>query len=110
EQRRRARSRWKATVDPTRESRKVEQHVDRHDEDDDRAEDQLPERDRRALGKAHDLVRVVPDVVLANVVSEPWPFFLTWIPPKRCVSNQCCSWSTSRSAATCPVRPFTFVK
>ena len=66
-----ARPRRKAAVESVLQPREVEQHVDRDDEDDDRAEQELPDRDRSSLGKADDLVRVLADVVFADVAHEP---------------------------------------
>ena len=51
--------------------RKVEQHVDRDDEHHDHAEEQLADRDRSALEEVDHLVRVLADVVLADVAHEP---------------------------------------
>src|SRR6266508_2940455 len=68
--------RRKATVDRPREAWEVQQHVDRHDQDYDGAEEQLPDRDRGALEKVHDLVRVLADVVLADVAHEVVPALL----------------------------------
>src|SRR5580765_1090033 len=57
-------------VDHTSEPRQVEQHVDRHDDQHDQAEQELPDRDRCALEEVDDLVRVLADVVLADIAHE----------------------------------------
>src|SRR5438105_6373933 len=58
------------SVDSAREPRKVQQHVDRHDQDHDRTEEQLSDRDRCTLEEVHDLVRVLADVVLSDLAHE----------------------------------------
>ena len=53
------------------ELREVEQDVDRHDDQHDQAEEQLPDRNRSTLEEVDDLVRVLADVVPADVADEP---------------------------------------
>src|SRR6266480_3202172 len=76
QQRFRARMRWEAAVERTGEPREVEEHVDRDNQDDDHTEEQLPNRDRRALQEVDDLVRVLADVVFADVADEGMTSFL----------------------------------
>src|SRR3954470_10541881 len=65
-----------AAVQGAGEARKIEQHVDRDDEHDDDAEEQLADRDRGALEEVDDLRGVLADVVLADVAHELVPALL----------------------------------
>src|SRR5215211_2465437 len=68
--------RREAFVDRAREAREVEEHVDRHDDDHDQAEEQLPDRDRSAFEEVDDLVRVLADVLRADVAYQVMPALL----------------------------------
>ena len=71
-----ARSRWETSIDRTTEPLHVEQHVDRHDEQQHDAEQRLADRDRGALDERDDLVRVLADVPLADLSHELVPALL----------------------------------
>ena len=105
EQRLLARSRREPPVDRASEPLHVEQHVDRDDEQQDGAEERLADRDRGALDERDDLVRVLPDVALADLLHELVAARSILIDLRWCVFSQCCSRSTSRSAEVCPAAP-----
>ena len=71
QERRLVRSRREPPVDPAAEPLHVEEHVDRHDEQQHRAEQRLADRDRRALDERDDPVRVLADVAPLDLTHEP---------------------------------------
>ena len=81
----RSRSRRESPVDHARETLHVEQHVDRHDDDQHRREEQRHDRDRRSLGPLDRLRRVARDVLRAGVVQELEPGFCTFTRSRWCV-------------------------
>ena len=105
-------SRWRreAPVDHGRKSLHVEQHVDRHDDDEYDVEEQRRRPQVLRLRPVEGLRRVFLDVLVAIESRNFCPWFSTFTPFRWCESSQVWKWARSRVAPVAGGRPDSTVK